>query len=283
MCREYRQLGSLPPDLQDTIMREFVPYSVALGRIVGQDASTFIPLGGGTICRKGQRVGILTAHHCLHACNPPVRVGPGGTDTLGLILRGGRTVVLNPEEAFELPLASPDGGAYNEWGPDLSFIQIAPGSRVGSVLAYGSAWSLDQNVNELNQRFGAVGDLLAAVGFPEELCNTEIRGNDVHRVAHHLTSINVIAANSVQEHCGWDFLTTLCDYSGTPTLPQSFEGVSGGGIWAIRLRRNHEQIAIADSALVGVSFYQSDLVDLQRSVRGHYIRSIYHTAWEGLQ
>ena len=276
----YFQIGSLPADFQDVVMREFVPYSVALSRVVGDDAITFVPLGSGTVVRRNNRVGILTAHHCLHTSRPEVSIGPNGTDTLALVLRGGRSVILRPEEAFEHELARPRS---NDYGPDLTFIEIAPGPRLESVLAYGSVWNLDRRVEEIRPNFAEVGNLIASTGFPEVYCNTKIDGRDIHRLAHHETAINVISEDSVEERDEWDYLSVTCDYSGSPNLPKTFEGFSGGGIWSMQLRKNREteQISIDRSALVGVTFYQTERLDDKRKLRGHFIRTIYEVAWEG--
>jgi len=72
---DYITISQLPPEFMDELMREFRPYTVALSRIRNNDAKTFRALGAGVFVTKGKRFGILTAHHCLHACEPEVVVG----------------------------------------------------------------------------------------------------------------------------------------------------------------------------------------------------------------
>lgn len=281
MTERYITVDQLPEDFQDTLAREFIPYSVALGRVIGDDPSTFRALGSGTIVRRGGVTGILTAHHCLHGCNPKVSVGPGGTDTLALLLRGGRTVVLQPSEAVNHPLAHPGSASYGPFGPDLSFLHIEPGPRLQSVLAYGSAWNLDQAAEALLGEFGRVGNLLVSVGFPEERCKTTIQGNNVRRTAYHETLINSIAEGAVENRDGWDFVSSKCDYSGSPNLVSTFKGFSGGGIWSIQVsQKAGGPLKIEKSALVGVTFWETDRIADTCYLRGHFIKSIYDTAWQ---
>lgn len=277
---EYVTLGVLPPEFLDVVMREFIPYSVGIGRVIEGDASSFRPLGTGTLVRRQGRIGILTAYHCLHSCSPQVSVGLSGRDTLTLMLRGGRIVMLRPEEIFEHPLAVP---LRDEYGPDLTFLEIAPGSKLESILAISSVWPLDRDQSELLNTFGSTGALLASIGFPEVECYTKIHGNDIHRKAMHKTFINVIEDKSLQSKDGWDYVDVTCDYAGTPDLPKSFRGLSGGGIWSMQLRKHKSDghISIERSALVGVTFYQGELVNQSRILRGHFIRSIYDVAWRG--
>ncbi len=78
------QLGSLPADLRDVLMREFVPYSVGLASISVAEPVKFIPLGSGTLVQKNGRIGILTADHCLRG----VRAAKRTRQLIHAVLRG---------------------------------------------------------------------------------------------------------------------------------------------------------------------------------------------------
>jgi hypothetical protein len=273
------KLGALPPEFSNVLMREFIPYSVGIGRVIDNDASTFTSVGTGTLVRKQGRIGILTAYHCAHSHSPPISFGPNSTHTLTVTLRGGSCVMLGPEEYFEYPLARPSS---EEYGPDLTFLQIVPGSKLQSICAISSVWSLDRDHSELLNTFGFTGALLATIGFPEVECNTKINGNDIHRTVMHKTFINAIEDKSLHSKDGWDYIDVTCDYAGTPSLPEKFGGVSGGGIWSMVLRTHIDgHRSIERSALVGVTFYQGELVNHSRILRGHFIQSIYDVAWKG--
>jgi hypothetical protein len=66
------------------------------------------------------------------------------------------------------------------------------------------------------------------------------------------------------------------------SLPPSFVGVSGGPVWGMQLQedKNGGQIKIKDSALIGITFYQSTKVNNKRRLRAHFIKSIYELAWK---
>src|ERR1041385_2243565 len=77
--KEYMTVGDTPEAFtHGVLMRAFADYSVALGRVKNE---SFSPLGTGVLVRKGNRFGILTAHHCLHACSPEIRLGSDKGDT----------------------------------------------------------------------------------------------------------------------------------------------------------------------------------------------------------
>lgn len=270
-------MGDLPPHLLDMIMREFVPYSVALARIKDETASTFTPLGSGTLVHRNGRFGIMTAHHCLHACKPQVRLGVVGGDTLLLVLRGGRSLVVQSERLLEHPLAIP---TTDEFGPDLTFIEILPTGSLDSCKAIGSFWSLNGDTEVVLREFGNPKTPLASTGFPQADYKTEIKGNDIHHKVKHMAYIGVIEPQDLVQRSGWDYLETEFNYDECNELPESFCGMSGGGIWGMQLRKHKDgNITIEKSALIGVTFYQTERQTNQRQVRAHFIRSIYDLAW----
>jgi hypothetical protein len=83
------------------------------------------------------------------------------------------------------------------------------------------------------------------------------------------------------ERDGWDYIHSKCLYCDENDLPLSFEGTSGGGIWALQLLKSKAtgKLSVGRSALVGVSLYQTRLDTAIRYVRGHFIKSIYDVMW----
>src|ERR1043165_1020815 len=145
MDTDYIKLGDLPGYFNEELMRHFSCYSVAVGRIRNQRAEEFTPLGSGVLVSRNKRFGILTARHCLHACKPVVELGPSGIDTLSLVINGGRSVLVKPDEAIEHELASPE---TEEFGPDITFIEIF-GSSLATLKGVGSFWPLHTNPDEI--------------------------------------------------------------------------------------------------------------------------------------
>jgi hypothetical protein len=274
---EYMRLGDLPDDLTDILMREFVPYSVGVARVSESNPRKFQPLGSGTLVRKNDRFGVLTAQHCLAACSPRVRVGPDGTDSLLLVLRDGRGVQLPAADLWAHELGVP---AAQEYGPDLAFLEIAPTQRLQTIRSIGSVWSLDRDAQKILTSFGSVGSTIAALGVLEERSSTHAKRRAFHRISYHLTCLHVIAERSVTCRGDWDYIDNRCEYMAN-SLPSSFAGFSGGGIWSLEIKRSKAtgELSVGKAALVGVSFYETAIEDGTRFVRGHFVHSIYDTAW----
>ncbi len=262
-------------------MREFLDYSVAIARVRDISTDSFAPLGTGTMIMRNGRYGILTAHHCLHACNPEVRLGPGGTDTLLLVLRGGRCLIISADEVYEHQLTTP---IETDYGPDLTFIEILPGPRLDSAKAISSFWNMNREAEEIKDEYGTVATPIASIGFPEIHYSTRFNGNQIHHRVRHMSYINAIQEGDVVTRNGWDYLHSTCNYDSPHELPQSFVGVSGGPVWGMSLRRNSDTggHTIARSALIAVTFYQTELVDNKRQLRAHFIDSIYNNAWHNM-
>lgn len=273
MTDEYLRLGDIPEDFQEILMREFVPYSVGLGRISSRDKQAFMAVGSGTLVRKNERIGILTAQHCAkELCRERPKY-----DSVTLILNN-KAVYLPAESVIEHRLTTP---LSEEYGPDLAFLEIAPCSQQQTLLAIASVWPLDRDMNELLREFSTEKTFLASVGIPEERCKTVPLKNGFRRRIYHLTCAHVIEAGDVFEKNGWDYIQSKCFYCDENDLPSSFGGTSGGGIWALQVLKSKTtgKLSIGKSALVGVSFYQTGVDNNIRYVRGHFIRSIYEVAW----
>jgi hypothetical protein len=282
MPTEYVMLGDLPQDFNEVLMRYFSYYSVALGRVRNGKAEEFRPLGSGVLVKKGNRFGILTARHCLHACKPEVELGTSGQDTLSLVMNTGRSVLIKPSEAIEHNLVNPTS---EEFGPDLTFIEIF-GDVLNTIKAVGSFWPLDKKVDEIIGDFGSEGTPIVSIGFPQIDYQTTIEKPNIinHRVRH-MTFSNVIQKRDLIEHEGWDYVESNMWYGGTPDLPATFSGVSRGPVWGMKLSKNNSdgQINIDKYALIGITFYQTELKGDERRLRAHFIKSIYDLAWRNLK
>jgi hypothetical protein len=277
MDTEHLELADLP-QLSEAVERgPFVDYSVGLCRVRDQKL-TF--LGSGVLVKKGGRWGILTAHHCLHV--PGVRLGPLECDELYLVLRLGHSVRVQPDEAIEHILVKPHS---EEYGPDLTFIQILAVQRRASLEAIGSFYSLDHPPSEIAKDFAGVGTPVLSVGFPEGN-NTERteRGRIRLRVAAMQLAPNAIEDGDISEEGGWDYIETHLNESGTSGLPTSFKGFSGGPVWGMKLRKHKKDghISIEKHALVGINFYEVPSQNNERRMRAHFIKSIYELAWTNL-
>jgi hypothetical protein len=279
--KAYMTVGDLPESfMNDVLMRAFSDYSVALSRVRQEKADTFTPLGTGVLVRKGNRHGVLTAHHCLHACRPECELGVTGGDRLTLILRGDRGVQVESHEVVEHVLARP---RTDEFGPDLTFIEVLAPERLASLKAIGSFWSLDRPDGEVFAVFGTALTPVVTIGFPEFDYKTDIDGNNIHHLVRHMSYANSIGSRDVTEREDWDYLDSTIRYPGAD-IPPSFTGVSGGPVWGYEMihKKATDTLTIGKHALVGITFYQTALENNQRRLRAHFIKSIYERAWRGV-
>lgn len=275
--------GDLPEDFREVLMRYFNDYSVAIARARNNDARTFTPLGSGVLVSRKNQFGILTAHHCLHGVKPEVQLGTSNGDSLMLILRGGRQIVIDPTEIREVPLAYPSNSTYGEFGPDLTFIQIVHPERLSTIRAIGSFWNLDKDPNQIEAEFAHSKTPIVSIGYPGFEYDTEIKSNDVHHKVKHMAYPNAIGDGDIIQNGVWDYVDVKFVHTGQPDLPTDIDlrGVSGGPVWAYEMQISREtgRFSVGKFALVGIQFWGTDMVGDSRSIRAHFIRSIYDLAW----
>src|SRR6266478_1310971 len=185
MAGELMLLGDIPRDFQETLMREFVKYSIGMAWVSSKQKQTCTPFGSGTLVKKNGIVGILTARHCVKQMQDE----SVNHDCVVLLLRDSRAVYLPPDSLIAYRLTTP---VTEEYGPDLDFVEIALCEQRQTILAIASVWSLEQDFDALLKEFSAEGSLLASLGFPEERCKTTPLPNGFRRSAYHLTCGHVI-------------------------------------------------------------------------------------------
>ena len=270
-------LKDVPRSVDIEINKALIDYSVAVSRVRGNNPNTFTPLGSGTFVIRNGLHGILTAHHCLHACNPAVSIGAQGKDTLLLMVTRSRCVILDPTDAKEHPLAIP---ACDEYGPDLAFIEIFSGPKLDLLKAIVSFWNLDQKRYDLAKKLSVAGIVIVEAGFPEVDYRTRIIGSDIHHDLKFVVFVGALEGQDISNKDEWDYINSNCHYRISERIPETFKGVSGGGIWAVRLQvTKNDQFEVEEYCLVGVVFYETELADDRRELRGHFIKTIYQTAW----
>lgn len=271
------RLKDVPRSVDIEINKALVDYSVAVCRVRGNNPNTFTPLGSGTFVIQNGKHGILTAHHCLHASYPTVSIGPQGKDTLLLMVTRSRCIILDPNEAEEHPLATP---ASDEFGPDLTFIEIFSGPKLDLLKAIVSFWHLSQKHYEFAKKLSAPGIVIVEAGFPEIDYRTRIIGSEIHHDLKFMVFIGALGDEDISIENEWDYIKSNCHYRVSEKIPATFKGVSGGGIWAVRLQvTKNDEWTVKDYCLVGVVFYETQVSDNRRDLRGHFIKTIYKTAW----
>jgi hypothetical protein len=275
------KLHDIPEEFNIKIPKKLVDYSVALGRVRNNDPRTFRILGSGTLVQKAGKYGILTAHHCLHDINPELTLGTLNSDVLVCVIKRNQTVIIKNYEISEQPLAGPANRRYGQDGPDITFINIPNGPRLSTFKAVSSFWNLDADANKVNEEFVIHGDILVNSGFPEEDYKIETVNNLIFSKVRLMVFISDMSDCHIEDIDGWDYIKSDCNYTRAQGLPRSFAGLSGGGIWSIKLKFNEttKEWDIHDFALIGMTFYESPIENDARFLRGHFVESIYNRAW----
>jgi hypothetical protein len=269
-------LKDVPRSVDLQINKAIVDFSVAVCRVRDGDPATFTALGSGTFVVRNGAHGILTAHHCFHACNPAVRIGLQGQDTLLLMVTRSRCVILDPDDAKEHPLGIP---VSDEFGPDLTFVEIFSGPKLDLLKAIVSFWNLDQRHYELANELSAPGIVLVEAGFPEIDYRTKIIESAIHHELKHMVFIGSLEDGDISEQGKWDYIKSRCEYRVSEKVPETFKGVSGGGIWAVRLQVSKDDVwSVKTFCLLGVVFYETAIAENTRHLIGHFTKTIYQTA-----
>lgn len=177
----------------------------------------------------------------------------------------------------EHSLAIPES---DEFGPDLTFIEIFAGQELGLLKAIASFWNLDQKHIELAHKLGVRGALIVEAGFPQGDYRTTIEASAIYHELKFLGFVGSLENEDIVERGQWDYVKSTLRYRASEKLPETLKGVSGGGIWAVKLLQEHnDRWRVEEYCLVGVAFYESDTVDNRKDVRGHFARTIYQSAW----
>jgi hypothetical protein len=265
-------LKDLPDDFLMRVWDDLKHYSVGL--FLGTQQ-----LGSGTLIKCGNLWGILTAHHVLHRTEPPLDLSLSSTHKLLLVIR-------ESSHSFEIPakyLREIEIGipVSDDEGPDLTFLELPQGEELGTLKAIKSFWSLDHDIE--NRLASALKDdgVWIKIGIPHESLMVQQESEDTVQISSKLVSYFGSATSDRRyESEGFDFVNMEAYYNGNDTLPDSFAGVSGGGLWKIEIHGDSigSNLTHRNPIFCGVPFYQEEIIDGMRIVRCHYARSIYERA-----
>jgi hypothetical protein len=117
-------------------------------------------------------------------------------------------------------------------------------------------------------------------GFPEIDYRTKSIGSTIHHELKHTAFIRSLGDGDLSKQGKWDYIKSRCEYRVSEKVPETFKGVSGVGIWAVRLQvTKDDRWSIKTCCLLGVVFYETEVSDNSRHLRGHFVETIYQTAW----
>jgi hypothetical protein len=251
-------------------------YNAARGRIalslVGfvnaslKDGSDRPCAGSGTLARIDDARGVLTAAHVVDGLQklPSVGIvrftGPN-RQSANLSMGHVRCVVIGDEP-------------WSQNGPDLAFM-ILPHDLASALQAHGCVFlDLGRRQTELiHQQEEKKGIYLLA----------GMVGEKTTRVEHSPTAARIAGGGLVDLiNVSEPFERESFDYVQCDSLPEkhfvppeSYEGMSGGGLFVAEMAGDEANAELAGIIPLGVSFWQSDTVEGNRTITCHWANSVY--------
>ena len=192
-------------------------------------------LGSGVLVSVGGIHAILTAHHVIQNVEQPLE-----NKALGLLFADrSESRAIDPWAIEFIKIAR---GTEDSDGPDLGAAIFAPQAPVlGSIKANKTFYNLGKRKERMLDRPPRLRDgIWAAQGYVAGLTNvTPAAGESPAQVRLH--AVTAFSSNDTVEHRGqYDYLDYAADphdIQPTRTRPDSWGGMSGGGLWQIPLNQ----------------------------------------------
>lgn len=232
-------------------------------------------LGSGTLIKFGPIVGVLTCAHVLEALLKE--------DEVGILCFPVRATQI---QRLLLPMATTDSVAigsapWAESGPDLAFLRL-PAAIVGDIerlatIANGDFHRRNIIAGEpaLARKFCAVSGVIDEMTKPAVV--TPIAGGEVATTPFE-GMINV--GHLFVDDDGVDRFRLQPVASDGVTLPKSYKGTSGGGLWKFFL--GQDDFSILQVRLIGVAYWEKPVGD-EVHIIGHGQASIYGTLFDAIR
>lgn len=217
-----------------------------------QDVS---PAGSGTLVSINGFDGILTAAHVVDSLPEQGEVGilrfPADSESH-------QSFKLHMEYTEVLKLGVPP---YDKNSPDLAFIKLHS-EDAGRLKARNYFKNLNRYRDEvLSGKLDLDSGFIGITGEIGEWVEEEPEIRQSHRVKRFGGLFGVSNLIGDYECDGWDFKQCQVDFSPETELPDSYGGMSGGGLWNIVIESRDGEIDVADCKFCGVVFLESDVMD----------------------
>ena len=241
------------------IARDTWKYTVSLFALSASPIGDVLTLAGtGTLVFYEDAHYILTAAHVWHKVLK-------GADKVGITLREtyDHTCLIERENIIVSGLRRPS--SWKEWGPDLIFLRI-PDVRVGEIEAFRVFYRL--GTQEKPVPGGEFTEARLLLGTPGAL--------GTYRQNHASVQATPfwVAPPVRHDHDGFDYLDVQARLP-PPSTVDSFGGVSGGGLWRVKVYSDPATGQLDSTAILeGVAFYAFDVQGGAGTVRCHGPKSI---------
>jgi hypothetical protein len=256
--------------LRDRIVRDIGLFTVGLLRVSQTAHGERLDL-----CGTGTLVWFAGVHYIMTAAHVWEDLCKGAAPArVGLTLRENLDHKYLIDRAAIVTTGPPTPAEWNEWGPDIVFLRVPP-EHVGGIEVYRVFWNL---ARKRTPGVNAICiDLRVLMGAPYEL-------GEFTEVHAELQITGMFSAPEIERHSSmqapetirhdYDYIDLDMDLT-IPGVPQTFGGVSGGGLWRVFVYWSDATNEITWAKdIEGVAFHQSDLINGHRTIRCHGPQSI---------
>lgn len=262
-----------------TASEEIAHYVIGFAKLVeNRGIEDALLAGSGTLITIDRMHGILTADHVLE--NLPE------AGQVGLILATmGRPelhrLTIDMQLAEKVRIAR---GKVESEGPDLGILVLPP-ANIGIISASKSFYNLSGRCEDILSCPTSIdkGAWLLSGLIEERTTEAEPEaGFQKVKVFRGICGGGIVKGES--ERKGFDYLDFEANAQGLYEGPESFKGLSGGGLWQFLISKSKEgEIEVTDKILSGVAFYQSSWENRVLNINCHGRQSIYGTAIEAVR
>jgi hypothetical protein len=251
------------------ISRELADFTVAF--ITATDGK-LAPAGTGTLVSFSDSHYFLTARHVWEGKGDQ-KSGLKNCDWIRIPLKENSPCrfAISPNEI--VPYGPTPPAIWNEWGPDITLLRIPP-ERVASFTAVGRPFfplsrKWERQIDYVLETTFLMGAPALRGSFNIESAIPELQGMNVILGTGWYSSTVLSSDTRLQ----FDFVDMLID-TRQPDVAPSFEGVSGGGLWAVYVYPGAGDEIHNFKILRGVAFWQECVGDSALRVRCHGPQSI---------
>jgi len=266
-------VGDLPQSVTDSVVKDISAFSVGLSKVYnGSKGPSVELLGSGTLVTVGSKRAILTAHHVIQVLPK--------TGRLGLLLWStDHPTSIDIDGLGYVQIAR---GTEDSVGPDLGAIVLST-PIAGSIAAQKSFYNLDtRRESMLNSPPHPQDGFWVANGFVAERTSELRDGGRILKRFHNLCSAGGVELESQIER--YDYFSFPVSSKGRQVSPEYFNGMSGGGLWQVPLRRGANGQPVADTPILsGVVFYQVPTTETECGLRCHGRKSVYEVSYDAIR
>ena len=272
MAKETLWIGDIPAYLRRKIYRDLHPSGACfLDRKANDQLPR--PFGSGTYVRYGQHFGILTAAHVVRALK--------GLPWELALPKITRPLAVHQDEV-EYACTPRRRDDDETKGPDIGFVRLLRASTITYLRGVVHFVNLEFHRSRVDaaKKLEAGDGFWCQVGFPAQYV-ANVRHESERILATRVRCVCYMGGmDNAAKRGRFDYYDGNVFYDGQRFMPETFEGMSGGALWCIRIRRKTKRrFEIKDRLLSGVVFCELANDDGRpTAIRSHGRTSIYNYA-----